>query len=289
MYENKDPFAMHNTSFSMEKVNYEEALITFHDPFTGEILDPDKPPSSFEDQPELKQGLDYLRLNGSRINITIFGAPHGDEAVHANGDLRSAFEAHDSIFLEGLSHTQKERDLVWDLSAGNVTQPSSEQLDGFGEYGKRKIEALKGVTRPVFFADIPADGNDYEQSLHQWSQLFDRLHAKDNVTGVSRDKDVELATAINLTGTTVMREWYMLAQVGKHLQELEQAGYKSVNPVLLIGSLHAQTLPNKLKAIGVKSSINLPRMLAEGKANTVEVPFDFVEAVGSCAVKAKLP
>jgi hypothetical protein len=288
MNANKHPHEMHNASSSLEQIDAENALIIFRDPFTGEALDPDNPPPSFESQPHLKAGLDYLRNNAKNINITLMGVSHGEGAMHMDDELKKAFHEHDSIFFEGLNHDQVQRDLIWDISGGNITQPTNEQLDGFNSYDKRKMEALEGVNKPVFFADIPSDGNTFEQSISSWNSLFDKLHTKDGFYGLSSDKDVELAAARSLIATTIVREWYSIAMIGQYLQELEQANYISTNPLLLIGKIHAQTLPNKLKALGVKSTIILPKMKSESEPHTVNMPFDFVEAVGRCAIIAKL-
>lgn len=278
---------MHNASFNSQELNDGQLHITFVDPFTNEQLSPDRVPSSIEAQPHLREGLDYLRSRSSDISLSVYAAPHGNDAVHDMQELLDTFQAHDVIFLEGVGHNAEQRDLIWDVSAGNKSTLTDEEAKTFGNYGQRKLAALLGQNKPVFFADMPSDGGDFEQAFIEWDGMLDTLKGMID-EGQGDPESLGLAMGINLTATTIIREWYMLASMGRGLQQLEDAGYKSSNPMFLIGATHGETLPAKASVLGLHTSVSLPRMAENGERRTVDIPFNFVRAVGACAVKTEL-
>ncbi len=274
---------MHNASFVSHDLGDGTKHIAFVDPFTDEQLSPDRVPISIEAQPHLREGLDYLRNRGNDLGLTIYAAPHGDGSVHDMRELMDAFATHDVIFLEGVGHNEQQRDLVWDVSAGNKSTLTDEEGQTFGPYGQRKLAALLRQNKPVYFADVPSDGGDFEQAFLEWDGMVDTL--KGMIDGGQGDpNDLGLAMGINLTATTIMREWYMLAAMGRELKRLEVAGYRSENPMFLVGAVHGETLPHKASVLGLDTSVTLPTMAENGEKRTVDIPFDFVRAVGACAI-----
>lgn len=76
------------------------------------------------------------------MTLSVYGAPHGDEAVHDMQALMDTFQAHDVIFLEGVGHNSQQRDVVWDVSARNKSTLTDDEAEQFGTYGQRKLAAL---------------------------------------------------------------------------------------------------------------------------------------------------
>jgi hypothetical protein len=213
-------------------------------------------------------------------------ASHGDNDVHDIAEMIQEFTDHDAIFFEGLSNTQQQRDAVWDISAGNKSTLTDDEARQFGEYGVRKLAALSKQNKPVFFADIPSDGDDYERSLLQWGNVFDELRDKMNNAQGDELENLQLAAGMNIAAATIMREWYMIGSIGSQLADLDiHGGYKSTRPLMLVGSFHGQTLPTKLSALGIRSSIIVPTMVERGEAQSLAIPFDLVKALSHCAVK----
>jgi hypothetical protein len=277
---------MHNASFNIRALGDGQSHITFIDPFTNEQFSPDRVPTSIETQPHLREGLDYLRSRSADMELFVYGAPHGDGAVHDMQELIDTFQSHDAIFLEGMGHDAQQRDAIWDISAGNKQTLTDDEAEQFNPYAQRKFAALLRQNKPVFFADVPGDGGNFEQSFLEWDNMLSTL--KKMIDGGRGDpKNLNLAMGINLTATTILREWYMLASMGRELKRLDDAGYKSNNPMFLVGTVHAETLPAKASVLGVNTSVNLPRMHENGERRPLAIPFNFVRAVGSCAVKTE--
>lgn len=277
---------LHNASFRLRGLSDGQQYITFIDPFTDEQLSPSRAPASIEAQPHLKVGLDYLRSRNNDMTLSIYGSPHGNEAVHDMRELMNAFGIHDVIFLEGIGHSAHLRDVAWDVSAGSKTKLTGDEAKLFGPYGQRKLAALLQQNKPVFFADVPSDGGDFEQAFLEWDGMIDVIKG---MIDESQDtsEGLNLAMGIILTATTILREWYMLATMGCELKRLEDAGYKSSNPMFLVGVAHGETLPAKASVLGLSTSVILPRMVESGENWTVNIPFKFALAVGACAVKTE--
>ncbi len=216
------------------------------------------------------------------------GVSHGQDAEIDKRYLQKSFLSHDSLFLEGLGHSQSDRDLVWDLSAGNKSGMSDDELGPFNSFNRSKLSALEGVNKPVYITDISSDGEDYERSLMEWGSLFDQFRDQSEQPEASNQEGLKLAAGINLVGTTILREWYMIGGIGYELSTLQQANHKSSSPLFVVGKLHAETLPMKLKALGVKSSVILPRMNNAGIRDPADIPFDFIQAVAECATQTDL-
>lgn len=279
MPQTKTPIELHNASFSATSHENGEISYTFCDPFVERPLSPESPAESIEDQPDLKRGLDYLRENRDRISVDIMGAPHGEETVHDIKELDITFGSHDSIFFEGIGHDKEARDLLWQVSSGTTETLTGDQAAKFGQYGQQKLAVLLRKNKPTFFADIPGDGTAYEDQLLEWSDLLGQI------LKIEDDSQTGIGAMVNLTATTIVREWYMIATIGKELSNLEAAGYTSTNPLFLVGTRHRETLPQKLNVLGVKSNIIVPRIVNKGEQRTMRMPFDFVQAVANCAIK----
>jgi len=287
MPEIRTPASLHNSSFSIEERARGEEILVFKDPFTDTPLDPNIPPPSLEAEPELNDGLEYLRQNSSDIVISILGMHHGQGDEPDVGHLRSIYSRHDAILLEGLGHSATERrGLAIIARRGDEV---TTKLRKRGDYGHHFVDpefaALQGLSKPTFFVDIPSDGTNYEKSLYGWSTVVEDI----DQYGVGEKTELDFTKAINLTvANVIFREWYMVARTGLEMSNLRAKGQKIKRPVIKIGALHIQTLPYRLEALGVKSKIIVPKMLKEGPPAPVEVPFDLLRAAAQCAIKLEV-
>lgn len=276
---------LHHNSFVFEEFSEHRKKLGFYDPFTETPLHPDEIPKSIAEHPRLNAGLNYLAGRANDLTVTIMPAPHSAESVHDGSDLVRAYSEHDVIFFEGIGNTKAQRDAIWDVSAGKRTSLTDDEAYEFGDYGVRKVAALVGQNKPAFFADMPIDGDEYEKSLIEWGGVLDTLYEQIQHASGEELENLNLTAGINLAAVTILREWYILANIGAQLKDLEeQAGYKSTSPMLLIGELHGQTLPFKLQKLGVRSELRLPRMDSTGEKKDLDIPFDLVQALSHYAV-----
>lgn len=276
---------LHHKSFVFEEFSEHGKKIGFYDPFTETPLHPDEIPRSIAEHPRLNAGLNYLAQRSHDMTLTIMPAPHAAGDVHNQRDLEQAFSEHDAIFFEGIGNTKDQRDVVWEVSAGNRSHLTDDEVTQFGDYGVRKLAALAGKNKPSFFADMSIDGDDYEKSLIEWGGILDTLYEKIGGANGEELEILNLTAGINLAAVTILREWYILANIGAHMKELdEQAGYKSNSPMLLIGKLHGQTLPTKLQKLGVNCKLRTPHMDSRGEQRMLDIPFDLVQALSHYAV-----
>lgn len=273
----------HNASYVVRNLSDGSKHITFVDPFSGSYLSPYRVPMSIEAQPQLRDGLDYLRNRDDELKLTIYAAPHGDRSIHDMRELEQAFQTHDAIFLEGIGHTQQQRDLVWNVSAGNKSTLTKEECRTVGPYIQRKLAVLLGMNIPVYFADIPGDGGDFEKAYLEWDGTVDIL--KNMIGDIRVDPArISLAMSIHLVATTIIREWYMLATIGHELKSLHDVGYSSENPMFLVGTKHGRTLPHKANVLNLATLVVEPTMVEAGVIRDITIPFDFSQAVGACAI-----
>lgn len=281
----RNPYELHSNSFRLEHRADNRRHIGFADPFTGEALSPHRVPTSIEVQPKLRAGIDYLRQRENDLNLSIMGAPHGPNDVHDMAELMRAIRSHDALFLEGFDHTQRERDMLWNISSGKKTDLTDQEERELGPNRTLQLAALFRADVPAYFADLPGDGDDYEQSLGSWNGVLETLMKQmPGAEGQGRE-NLLLAASINLTAVSIMREWYMIASIGEQLGVLDRmGGYRSHSPLFIIGTTHGQTLPKKLEVLGVKSSLIIPRMHERGDARNLDIPFDFVKALSHCAI-----
>lgn len=283
------PVELHAASYSLSRDVEGFAKLDFFDPFTGDQLTPDTVPQSISSHRQLAEGLDYLARHGDSVTLSILGAAHGKGAEPDIHKLVSNFEDHDVVFLEGIGHKVKHRKLLWEASAGNRTTLSLEEIQENGAARSFALGALIGMRgkKPAFYADIPGDGDAYEQSLFGWNGVLDTLLAQMPTEPVEQIDSLKLAAGISATGTSILREWYIVANIGRRLSELHDTGYTSTNPLLMIGGLHAYTLPQKLAVAGAMSAFGQAVMSNEGEKPPFDVPFDVIKAIADCTITGR--
>lgn len=276
---------IHRKSFERNESRVEGALITLKDPFSGNILRPDGPPRSIEQTAELNKGLDYLRANSSRFRLTVYTAPHGDSALHDNDDITAAFADHDVLFFEGLQHYSADNQLLSDIATLKKAQITDEEARRLGEYKVRVLAMLLGANKPAFYADVASDRSNLESAIISWGELS--LNLQNSINNSLGDVNAsKLALGISLAGSSIFREWCMLASMGICLQDLEESGETPKNLMFLVGSLHGKTLPKKARYLGVDTVVQNAKMIDRGEANPLSLPFDLARAIGDCVIES---
>lgn len=278
---------LHNKSYSYEDVPGGRDIV-FHDPFTGEHLNPGKIPSSLAKQPHLRNGLNYLARigSGARHSVTIAGAPHSSDSVFDMAELTDLIDTHDVVFLEGVGHTQHERNIVREVGEGRNIIPDTFTED---RYKTLQLAAISGRHKFVAYGDIPADGTAYESELLSWGSLARPLAEKaQSERDITVRKKLFRAALINISGNTIFREWQMLASIGNSLNAAEQQGLPMHNSLFLLGTEHTRTLPKKLDLLRVANRTTELTMLNYGASATIEdESFDFTTAVRNYRARLK--
>ena len=271
---------LHNTSFSYENTP-SGRYIVFRDPIANTELSPLRVPASIAGQPRVLAGLNYLAKLGqeSEHTITIAGAPHSSNSITDNKELADLVGEHDTVFLEGLGHTMRERSLVKEIGEGRNDIPNGV----FSDYALTQLAAIHTHRKFVAYADIPGDSGNYEKDLIEWGSLARPLAEQAQAERNTRIKQSLFRNAlINIAGSTILREWYALSAIGNNLYEANQQGYPVNNSLVLFGTEHTKTLPRKLATLGVNSLSRELTVRSHGKRAPIDCSdFDFTEAVNN--------
>lgn len=241
---------LHKASFELA-----DGSVYFRDPFNGERLSPGGPPSSIEQQPDLKLGLDYLRQHRSEIKFTILASNHGDLDVLDESEVRGVLSRHDAIFLELFGHNKDAQDLFWQTGYGKEPASGEETYNILSGYKRQQLDLLRGVDKPVMLPEPAFDGTDYESDLCAIGQKTEELQTIVSEKG----DDAVLILEVSLASETIMREWFMIAKMGSYMQFLEGLGGSQVlKPLLWIGGVHAETMLAKFRGLGLTVNVITP-------------------------------
>lgn len=269
---------LHNRSF--EKGS---DVIVFNDPFTGERLRSDTPPRSIEAQPDLRDGLNFLRRRPD-LDFKTFGEPHGDQDYTDPRDVKGLIDSSDVIFLEGFGHSQELDNLLWSVCTQNegVNVPTT-TIESLGEYKLRQLKLLAGIEKPVFIPEVAATGSSYEKDLLDYILILKELSPR----AMAGDEQFAFHTLINLASSTIMRDWYMIAKMGQLMDIYENlSGDRLDSPLLWIGNAHIETMQPKLDGLGLRHRSfrgnrqvkNTPTLHVTNELHPSAETFDFGEA-----------
>ena len=233
-------------------------FLQLKDPFSGERLVPDRPPSSLDHQPDLREGLAYLR-NNPDIAVRVLGDTHGEYDIASPAETQYALQGCDSIFLEGIGGADDSfaHDLFWKVGYENKSvQLSRSDYDSLGAHRQHQLRLLGGCKKPIFFPEVPSNGTEYEQDINDLINLTDVLLPY----ALGGDDHLALAVEINIASTIMMREWYMLAKMGSLMKNFERrTGTRLRRPLIMIGSAHLETLPPKVSGLGLSIEVREAR------------------------------
>lgn len=238
----------HNNSF---EINGD--VVQLRDPFTGENLTSEHPPQSLEQMAGLARGFDYLRGRDD-LTVRLYGESHSDNHQLNQDELQVQLAMSDAVFLELLDHTPATEKAFWDVSMTGGADITVGLRDDMGPAKFNQLNALVGANKPVFFPEPSREGAQYEKEFIEYVRIIDKLLP----VALSGDEGVALAAEIAVSASVMMRDWYLIGKMGQQIEMFEnETGIKITNPMIWIGSAHTDTLPSKLKALGVTTVTNI--------------------------------
>lgn len=260
----------------------EMAVIELRDPFTGEAMHSSEIPGSIRQIEHLQNGVQYLQERAHDMHLTLFASRHGDEVVHTAEELDPLLEGHDAYFLEGFGTVAERREIhrraaTVELSeddwANYRTVPSP--------YTDRQLAAIAGRGTPIFMPEIPRDGSAEENALLEYSTIMNEFWPY----AFGDDQEATMNLLVAQAGSNVIREWYMLANMGSQLAQHEQeTGQKITKPLLWMGGGHEQSLRAKAQTLGVELSVERSQYDREQALGDDDV----TQAIGAMAVHGAL-
>lgn len=271
------------------------------DPLSGERIDTQRPPTWVEDDEVLRGGLDYLRRNAQKLDLTVLLSRHrtaedlGDihEADYEHSVAQADFYGYEGMdtreaiqrqFLRGtaivgLAFLQGERpELAHFLAAARGT----ERALRMPSFDARQLAACTLLGTPSFPADIISDDSVVEQAVTKaLPTLFS--HPDPGVVGSA------------FIGFDNAREWIAAAHLGvevsRHFGELTSP----LRGLVTFGAEH-KDLERKFGLLGVparseapKNSSNDPRLSLDTQAIFVSgvVPAGITPLAASAAWAAR--
>ncbi len=238
----------HNNSFEII-----DDVVQLRDPFTGENLSSERPPRSLEHMAGLARGYEYLR-GGDDLTVRLYGESHGDGDEVNQSELQAQLVMSDAVFLELLDHTPATEKAFWDVSMTGGADVTAGLIHDMGPYKFDQLNALVGANKPVFLPEPSREGTQYEQEFIEYVRIIDKLLP----VALNGDEGVVLATEIAVSASVMMRDWYLIGRMGQQIEMFEKkTGFKITNPMVWIGSAHTDTLPSKLKALGIATTTNV--------------------------------
>jgi len=238
----------HNNSF---EINGD--VVQLRDPFNGEKLSSERPPQSLEHMAELASGFDYLKSRKD-ITVHIYGESHNDEHTVNQDELQAQLASSDAVFLELLDHTPATEKAFWDVSMTGGADVTAGLIHEIGTHKFDQLNALVGAGKPVFFPEPSREGSQYEKEFIEYVRIIDNLLP----SALNGDEGAALAAEIAVSASVMMRDWYLIGKMGQQIEAFEnETGVKITNPMIWIGSAHTETLPAKLKGLGISSVTNV--------------------------------
>lgn len=242
---------IHNSSFTHIEGSddYE-----FTDPISGEILNPEIIPQGLEADARIKEGLDYLRENGSRVDGKIILSRHASDLDLQGYDLQADAKKYKNVFFEGIGWRETDvQDLEKMSRAQNDTVKVSDRMARLleeSDFLKAKWKQLFGSGVNIRFADIADSNQPIDQMLLEWDSAWHELHQLSESS-----PEHKRAAAIAAIGYNNYREWYMCGILAQQLAGLVREGSEP-SFVFILGTTH-RNIVDKLKKLGVNVDIKV--------------------------------
>jgi hypothetical protein len=240
--------------FGKTFVEQPSGLITLHEPFLGEQMQPGVIPDILRRWPLLKEGYDFLESDGERIDLSLFLTRHGSVGdLAASGiDLRSEAlriqAARGILFLEG-QHTAE--------SSGALNRLYNEVAHGETTPEEARL-SFTNTTSPGFQLDLMEQIHDTQvrvecpdvqtrqnpatmnivgpvhETLYQWRLAYESKKAAPITSEMSRD-----SLALE-TGYHLFREAVIVGLMGVSMSRFRYSGMPNAPAVggLVIGAAH---------------------------------------------------
>lgn len=294
--------------FSMATKKYTTLATYFMDPMTGERLPANRPPDCVLQDKEYHDGYEFLKQFGDRVDLEVMLAPHTPNKPDENfGDRSFDFEgrvkAADIVLFEGMYWMQKDKDLLNAISSKGASRLSSQELQDVTSYVDgntshvRKLNAINGTGAKISFYDI--EQKDDESGIRK--QLLENInfHKKiqslpvKNATEEEAKIALDMAQTKEITATSAIREWCMVAgagyQIGEFCQNNQDIQRKfvdgNIKVLMVVGASHKDLIRKfKTTAVSVEASSpvdpnkvenplnkKLPEWIAQGFIDNLEL------------------
>ena len=223
-----------------------DGRVTFVEPMYNEVLKPDKIPEIIWNEPRWREGLQNIMQLGPSLRMKVCLSRH-DTASDFQPEFKEAIERAGVVFAESFGWSDQHRDAGLTTVKGEMPEHLARATDGFES---AQMHALAQYRKVALMADID-DGTKTAVSRYI-KDASDR--AKMLEIGEANPDDFDLHRKMLLATYSfsgMLREWVMIAEAGKQLQELgiSQAG-ESLAAVHVVGSQHVGLL-HKYRTLGV--------------------------------------
>jgi hypothetical protein len=306
--ERRNMKSMSPEEFSMAIKKYTTLATYFMDPMTGERLPANRPPDCVLQDKEYHDGYEFLKQFGDRVDLEVMLAPHTPNKPDENfGDRSFDFEgrvkAADIVLFEGMFWKQKDKEMLNALSSKEILQLSPQQrkdvitYEGGDTSLMRKLDAINGSGAKISFYDI--EQKDDESGIRK--QLLENInfHKKiqslpvKNATEEEAKIALDMAQTKEITATSAIREWCMVAgagyQIGEFCQNNQDIQRKfvdgNIKVLMVVGASHKDLIRKfKTTAVSVEASSpvdpnkvenplnkKLPEWIAQGFIDNLEL------------------
>lgn len=176
---------MNRFEFSQALKRNTQLATYFTDPTTGERIPNNRPPDCVLQDQEFKDGYNFLKEFGDKVDLEVMLAPHrknrpdenfGDASFDFEGRVRDA----DIVLLEGFGWTQKQKDLLNTLSVGGGLAANREDLVTYinDDSSKvREVNAINKTGKKIAFFDV--ENKDDEVGVRQ--KIIENSHYLNDV------------------------------------------------------------------------------------------------------------
>jgi len=251
----------------------------FTDPTTGERTPTNRPPDCVLQDQEFKDGYDFFKEFGDRVNLEVMLAPHRKNSPEENfGDASFDFEGKvrdaDIILFEGLGWTQKEKDLLNTLSTAGETATNEQDLLAYIDNDTSKIRRLRAINetgKKIGFFDVENKDDEIgiRQKIIENSAYLNTVLAVAPVVDGLSPEEAKLAKNMQMAKEIVpleaIREWCMVAGAGNQVtglitsdQAVQRKFLDSKLKVLMVVGKSHKDLIRKFKTTTVKVSSSSP-------------------------------
>lgn len=287
----RDMKRMSPEEFSQAMKRHTPYAMYFTDPTTGEILPTHRPPDCVLQDQEYHDGYEFLKEFGERVNLEVMLAPHtpnkpdenfGDGAFNFEGRVKAA----DIVLFEGMFWMQKEKELLNTVSSKGALQLSPQELQGVTSYVVgdtslvRKLNAISGTGAKISFYDIEQrdDESGIRKQMLENMKFYKTLLAGrvEDATEEEAKLALDMAGTREITASSAIREWCMVAGAGNQIAEFCQKDLDiqrkfmegNVKVLMVVGASHKDLIRKfKTTAANVKMSSPVDPNKAENPLN----------------------
>jgi len=223
-----------------------DGRVTFVEPMYNEILKPDKIPEIIWNEPRWREGLQNIMQLGPSLRMKVCLSRH-DTASDFQPEFKEAVVGADVVFAESFGWSDQHRDAGLITVNGQMPEHLARATNSFESVQMRVLAQHRKV---ALMADID-DGTKTAVSSYI-KDTSDR--AKMLEIGEANPDDVDLHRKMLLATYSfsgMLREWVMIAEAGKQLQELGISRTdEPLDAVHVVGSQHVGLL-HKYRTLGV--------------------------------------